>query len=552
MRVLSLAAALLALLPLLAPASAREQDARPKPEAVLAPFLDESTLAVGRLDATSLAPRKLAAFLTKSGFVAREIDKKDLDQLVQQSEAFVAAAKAAGVGQAYVVVRFDAAFDRLTSFFPLTDVLFLFPGATDGEALLRLLNAKSWQPGREVNPPYFSWFIKDKTLALGLGQVEARWVKRPATPRPDLLAALAEGGDAVAVLAFAPSKDQARALTETMPRLPLEIGGQQSALLLAGCTSAALALDQEKPALRLSIKSASPAAALELEKWLKERYAQVAAIPDVRKALPMLAGSEDVLLPKARGAGLALELDAAQPRLGELARSTRDAILKNRASALSGARMRGIVIALHNYHNAFGELPSDLKDKKTGKPLLSWRVALLPFLGHADLFRKFNTFEPWDSPHNKELLRNMPDIFRRPPLDASMFGYFDSRDSAADNPEAADRTPYLAPIYPGTAFAEAKPLSLGKLTQGDGTSNTIGLVEVADGFAVPWTKPQDWTITEAGGTNDLHYWPDGLTNVAFFDGSVRGARRNMPFKMLRQLIGWNDSMNDDPAPWFGR
>jgi hypothetical protein len=45
------------------------------------------------------------------------------------------------------------------------------------------------------------------------------------------------------------------------------------------------------------------------------------------------------------------------------------------------------------------------------QPLLSWRVALLPDLGAEDLFELFHFDEPWDSPHNKQLVRFIPDVF---------------------------------------------------------------------------------------------------------------------------------------------
>ncbi len=50
---------------------------------------------------------------------------------------------------------------------------------------------------------------------------------------------------------------------------------------------------------------------------------------------------------------------------------------------------------------------------KSGEPLLSWRVALLPFLGKAEyaLYQKFRLDEPWDSEHNRPLADQMPDVF---------------------------------------------------------------------------------------------------------------------------------------------
>lgn len=48
------------------------------------------------------------------------------------------------------------------------------------------------------------------------------------------------------------------------------------------------------------------------------------------------------------------------------------------------------------------------KDAESG---LSWRVALLPFLGEERLHGQFHHDEPWDSPHNNALLVRMPQVF---------------------------------------------------------------------------------------------------------------------------------------------
>ncbi len=48
------------------------------------------------------------------------------------------------------------------------------------------------------------------------------------------------------------------------------------------------------------------------------------------------------------------------------------------------------------------------KDAESG---LSWRVALLPFLGEERLHGQFHHDEPWDSPHNNNLLARMPQVF---------------------------------------------------------------------------------------------------------------------------------------------
>ena len=48
---------------------------------------------------------------------------------------------------------------------------------------------------------------------------------------------------------------------------------------------------------------------------------------------------------------------------------------------------------------------------KQGKPLLSWRVAILPYIEQQGLYQKFKLDEPWDSPHNQALLKEMPSTY---------------------------------------------------------------------------------------------------------------------------------------------
>ena len=48
---------------------------------------------------------------------------------------------------------------------------------------------------------------------------------------------------------------------------------------------------------------------------------------------------------------------------------------------------------------------------KDGKPLLSWRVAVLPYIEQGPLYNQFKLDEPWDSAHNKKLLALMPKLY---------------------------------------------------------------------------------------------------------------------------------------------
>lgn len=56
-------------------------------------------------------------------------------------------------------------------------------------------------------------------------------------------------------------------------------------------------------------------------------------------------------------------------------------------------------------------LPYATEHLLTEKPLLSWRVLLLPYVARNGLYREFKLDEPWDSEHNKKLISKMPDFY---------------------------------------------------------------------------------------------------------------------------------------------
>jgi hypothetical protein len=136
--------------------------------------------------------------------------------------------------------------------------------------------------------------------------------------------------------------------------------------------------------------------------------------------------------------------------------------------AASKTNLSKIGRAVHSYHDTHNYLPADIASK-TGQPLLSWRVAILPHIGEAKLYTKFRLDEPWNSRHNRKLLARMPDVFRSPRVKVKMKG----------------NTVYEVFTGPNAVFGRPKPLMLPHIL--DGTSNTIMAVESSE--AVPWTRP---------------------------------------------------------------
>lgn len=163
--------------------------------------------------------------------------------------------------------------------------------------------------------------------------------------------------------------------------------------------------------------------------------------------------------------------------------------------------LKQIGLAMYNFNSVYQRFPNSASVDGSGRPLLSWRVHLLPFLGHERLYKQFALDEPWDSPTNMPLVDQMPDVYRSPQV--------------ATEP---GQTIYMVPVGPGTAFEMQKGRGMREFT--DGTSNTILLVEAALENAVAWTQPADLQFNPSTPKLGLRISPTGF-QVVFADGSAR-------------------------------
>ena len=67
-----------------------------------------------------------------------------------------------------------------------------------------------------------------------------------------------------------------------------------------------------------------------------------------------------------------------------------------------GSNLQRITLAMLIYEREHGTLPPAYAVGADGKPLHSWRVLLLPYLGQEELYGKLRLDEPWDSQHNRQ------------------------------------------------------------------------------------------------------------------------------------------------------
>lgn len=257
---------------------------------------------------------------------------------------------------------------------------------------------------------------------------------------------------------------------------------------------------------------------------------------------------------------------AAEPAVAENEPAARQANSAQRQRSLKN--LKQILLAMHNYNDVHGHLPADIRDKD-GKPLLSWRVAILPFLEQGALYKQFRLDQAWDSEHNLMLLSKMPPVYR--------VGF---------EPKESTHTYYQVFAGPGTPFGPSRvpqggggdaaggsgpPPPMGAAPPGgsspggstlpardpkpkddptavparvtlnqipDGTSNTLGVVEA--GPPVPWAKPADLPYDPKKPLPKLDGPFANAFHVAMMDGSAFAFRRNIDANALRILIGMDD------------
>jgi RNA polymerase sigma factor (sigma-70 family) len=202
--------------------------------------------------------------------------------------------------------------------------------------------------------------------------------------------------------------------------------------------------------------------------------------------------------------------------VAEVARANEERTRLLAEQAGSTLNLTRLCLAMHRYVSAHGHFPPAALLSKEGKPLLSWRVAILPFIGQADLYKQFKLDEPWDSDHNKRLLARMPEVFGAP----------------HGKQQQGQGTYYQVFTGPGTLFDSRKEAGIADIL--DSISSTLLIVEGAQ--TVPWTKPADLSFEAAKPLPRLGGAFAGGFHAILADGTVRFVRPGFDDKVLRELI----------------
>ena len=186
--------------------------------------------------------------------------------------------------------------------------------------------------------------------------------------------------------------------------------------------------------------------------------------------------------------------------------------------------LRAIALGVHTFSDTHKGLPPAYVASADGKPNLSWRVLLLPYIGEKELYAQFHLDEPWNSDHNKELVSRMPGIYASP---SGKAGEGKTIYLGVGGPEGV----FLPPTENGVKWGR----TLGFKDITDGTSNTLLVVEVADDSAVTWTQPD--TEYQWKAADPFHDLP--LDN--FLAGRVDGSATK--FTRVLKAEDWESLLN---------
>jgi hypothetical protein len=200
--------------------------------------------------------------------------------------------------------------------------------------------------------------------------------------------------------------------------------------------------------------------------------------------------------------------------------------------AACGTNMQQIGLAMQQYVQEHGSFPPAYTTNDDGKPMHSWRVLLLPYLGEQALYDQFDMNEPWDGPNNQLLHAQMPQVYRC-------------------TITAGPNTPYAMIVGPGMlsdGASTTKPEDIA-----DGPSNTVAIVEFG-GSDITWCEPRDLKAEDIdfasngpiGVVANVNIM--GQINVVFADGIALAVPVDMPAREWRDLLTIAGGERTDRVP----
>ena len=479
---------------------------------IVAPYVDEQTIAVAHIDLARIDVA--AAFQQTAAVLNLSEDRRSQMTAVQNRfQDLIAKLKTAGASELYIPINLAD--------FPLPGPFVIVPVAVGGNARAVADVMHGGRPGGPTGVPMRFEVCEPmgNVVFCGPKAILERIRGMKPVPRPELAAAFAATGEAAVQIALIPSDDQRRVLREMLPATPDGLTGRTIA---DGLRWAGIGLNSPPNlSLNVTLQSRDAQAAAELKRYWMESWKMLGQLPAIQKNLQQFDRLTTLITPRVEQDRLVIHLNQENGGAARFLESivVRPVVQAREASHRQQCKnnLKHFGIALHNFHDTYDSFPAAYTVDKEGKRLLSWRVHVLPWLGEGPLHTQFHLNEPWDSDHNKKLIEKMPAVFACPSANLKK-----------------GMTTYLVPYGEGTVFFGTEGSQIKDMI--DGTSNTILVLDVAPERAVIWTKPDDYQIDFDKPMDGLIHQHEGGFSALLGDGSVVFLKKSLDPQQLRRLF----------------
>ena len=490
----------------------------------VAPVVDELTRVVAHIDISRLQLGQLMATVERivppQAINARKISE---DYLALRTILLKV-----GISDFYIVSTLED--------FPPLPFFIVAPLAQDGRSFdEKIQELIDWRQndGRDVvtrNPRIKIDRLGDLVF-LGLPQTLKRLKKLKPTPRPQLAQTFAAAGDTDFQIVFLTNDDDRSVVEELYPTLPKWLGGGSSTIVTHGLRWAAVGVKfPSEPQLRMTIESKDNEAAQALNAKIAEVLPLLASgtifmkKPDKQNPAADVLRLAAMIKPTVNGRRIEYTLGGNSEEAAALAKMLAVPLAESleviwRRQTMNKLRQLGL--AMHNFHDGHKTFPAQANCDANGRPLLSWRVHILPYVEQNNLYKQFHLDEPWDSAHNRTLIEKMPEAYAMPNSSASHQG----------------RTCFVRPVGENTVCPGKKAVAIKEIT--DGTSNTIMIVEVDEKYAVIWTKPDDIVVDPKHPAKGLGGHFKERFCATLCDGSVKVTKSTIDQQILNALFSRN-------------
>ncbi|QEG25096.1 DUF1559 family PulG-like putative transporter [Mariniblastus fucicola] len=351
----------------------------------------------------------------------------------------------------------------------------------------------------------------------------------PTVPREDFASAWKQSDTSNAGIILCGDADSRRVIRELFPQLEKPFQQIDGKLIADRVEHVSLSLTLKgQLAGKLAVQTADAEAANIMARSYKSLVEQMNETESetLQRFNPRLESWAKVMAPilrkvesKIEGSNVVFDLEPVLQDPKAIATAI-EPVRRSARIAQTTNNVRQILLAMLNFESAYKHLPARAITDKDGKPLLSWRVQILPFLEQNNLYKQFKLDEPWDSPHNIKLLETMPITY------ASQF-------PEDDELQAAGKTRIVLPVGEGCAFDLAEGKTFRQIK--DGSSNTIAVLLSTPEAAVPWTKPADWEIDMANPTATI-IQGDSPRIFGVLDGSVHEFSESITDEVFKAML----------------